>query len=217
MRRLLWFPLLFSSLFGVALSAGESFPLLALSREAMEGMFWDMAVVNLGSQSFNGSLQGMGSPGAAGIGYNVNGEWEMLEAHIGYLKNVSNKRSCKFSVLGDQLNLYTSGEIKGGQEPEQIKVSIEGKKIIMLRIEPISYGGTQGACFAAPTLRRGMSADEKAVPYRIEVNGQKMPYDQFNAPAAVPLALPVKPGEATYTVKVINDTQQRKIQVTTSP
>jgi hypothetical protein len=208
-------PLFFCACLAVA-QGGDAFPLLSLEREAAEGMVWDLGPINLGGQSFNGSLQGLGS-GVAGIGYKVGGDWEMLEAHIGYTKNTSPKRSCKFSVIADQVPMYTSAEIRGGQEPEHIKVSIEGKQIILLRIEPISYGGTQGACFAAPMLKRGLTADEKASPYRIEVNGQKMPYDQFSAPAAVPLSLPVKPGETTYTVKVNHDPQQRKIQVTTSP
>lgn len=216
--RALWIvPFLAAALLGVAHSSGDSFPLVALTREAVEGMNWDMGVVNLGSQSFNGSLQGWGAPGVAGIGYDIKGDWELLDAHIGYTKNTSPKRSCKFSVLGDEVPLFTSGEIKGGQEPEHIKVSIEKKRIILLRIEPISYGGTLGACFAAPMLRRGLTAEDKAQPYQVEVNGQRVPYEQFSAPTSVPVILPVKTGEASYTVKIIHDAQQRKVKVTTSP
>lgn len=208
---------LFLSL-GSWLSAGpDSFPLVAYPREASEGMNWDPGVVHMaGGQSFNGSLQGLGM-GVAGIGYDLKGEWEMLEAHIGYTKSVSPKRRCKFSVMADQQTIYTSPEFAGDQPPERIRVSLEGKRVIMLRIEPVTYGGSLGACFANPQLKRGLTAADKAVPYSIEVNGRGIPYDQFSAPDQVPIALPVKPGEATYTVKVLHDQQQRKVIITTTP
>jgi len=180
-------------------------------------MNWDMGVVHMaGGQSFNTSLQGLGM-GVAGIGYDLKGEWEMLEAYIGYTKSVSPKRRCKFSVVADQQPIYTSPEFAGDQPPERIRVSLEGKRVIMLRIEPLTYGGSLGACFANPQLKRGLTAADKATPYIIEINGRGLPYDQFSAPEQVPLSLPVKPGEATYTVKIVHDQQQRKITITTSP
>ena len=199
-----------------ALSAAEKFPLVAHEREAVEGMVWDFGTVNMGTQSFNGRLEGLGAPGVAAIGYDFKGGWEVLEAHVGYTKNVSKNRACKFSVLADQQTLYTSGEIHGGQEPEFIRVPIEGKKIVLLRIEPVSYGGTLNACFGEPMLKRGLTAEEKATPYQVEINGARVPYDQVNAPTSLPVNLPIKSGESTVQVKIINDTQLRKVKITTT-
>ena len=213
--------LLFAGFFSLALvfsatSAPEKFPLVGHEREAVEVMVWDYGTVNMGTQSFNGRLEGLGAPGVAAIGYDFKGGWEVLEAHVGYTKNVSKSRACKFSVLADQQTLYTSAEIHGGQEPEFIRVPIEGKKIVLLRIEPVSYGGTLGACFAEPMLKRGLTIEEKAMPYQVEINGARVPYDQVNAPTALPVLIPIKSGESTVQVKVVNDTQMRKVKITTT-
>ncbi len=199
-----------------ATSAPEKFPLVAHEREAVEGMVWDYGSVNMGTQSFNGRLEGLGAPGVAAIGYDFKGNWEVLEAHIGYAKNVSKNRACKFSVLADQQTLYTSAEIHGGQEPEFIRVPIEGKKVVLLRIEPVTYGGTLGACFAEPMLKRGLTLEEKATPYQVEVNGARVPYDQVNAPTALPVMIPIRAGETSVQVKVVNDPQLRKVKITTT-
>ena len=199
-----------------ATSAPEKFPLVAHEREAVEGMVWDFGTVNMGSQSFNGRLEGLGAPGVAAIGYDLKGGWEVLEAHVGYTKNVSKNRACKFSVLADQQTLYTSGEIRGGQEPEFIRVPLEGKKIVLLRIEPVTYGGTLNACFGEPMLKRGLSAAEKAMPYQVEINGARVPYDQVNAPTSLPINVPIKTGESTVQVKINNDPQLRKVKITTT-
>jgi hypothetical protein len=183
----------------------------------MEGMVWDLNPIFLGKQSFQGSLQGIGSPGSTGVGYNIKGDWDLLEAHIGYVKNVSPKRVCRFTVQADGETLFRSEEIHGGQEPELIRVPITGKKIIMLGIEPVSYGATLGACFAQPELKRGLAPNEMLQPYRIEMNGQRVPYTQYQAPKAVPVELPVKAGEATYQVKVVHDEKGRRIIITTTP
>ena len=216
MRHLFSVGLLGLALAYSALSAAEKFPLVAHEREAVEGMVWDFGTVNLGTQSFNGRLEGLGAPGVAAIGYNFKGAWEVLEAHVGYTKNVSKNRVCKFSVLADQQTLYTSGEIHGGQEPEFIRVPIEGKKIVLLRIEPVSYGGTLNACFGEPMLKRGLTNEEKATPYQVEINGARVPYDQVNAPTSLPVNMPIKSGESTVQVKIINDTQLRKVKITTT-
>ncbi|MFN8606336.1 MAG: NPCBM/NEW2 domain-containing protein [Vulcanimicrobiota bacterium] len=215
MRRLLCACLLSLAAIGVASGGPEAFPLVAMQREAVEGMVWDFSPVTLGSQTFNGRLEGLGA-GVCGIGYDLKGGWEVLEAHVGYTKNVSPSRKCRFSVVADQQTLYTSGEIKGGQEPEFIRVPVEGKKIILMRIEPISYGGTLNACFGEPMLKRGLTADQKATPYQVEVNGSRVPYDQVNAPASFPIILPITSGESTVQVKIVNDTQLRKLMITTS-
>lgn len=215
MRRPLFACLFLCTLAWGAFSAAESFPLVAMEREAVEGMNWDFGTVTLGSQSFTGALEGLGAR-AAGIGYDLKGGWEVLEAHVGYTKNTSSGRSCKFSVVADQVPLYTSGEIKGGQEPEFIRVPVEGRKIILMRIEPISYGGTLGACFAGPVLKRGLTNDEKATPYQVEINGARVPYDQVNAPSALPIMVPIKAGESTVQVKIVNDPQARKVKITTT-
>ncbi|MBN9415760.1 MAG: NPCBM/NEW2 domain-containing protein [Candidatus Eremiobacteraeota bacterium] len=216
MRHLFSVGLLSLALAYSALSAAEKFPLVAHEREAVEGMVWDYGTVNMGTQSFNGRLEGLGAPGVAAIGYNFKGGWEVLEAHVGYTKNVSKNRVCKFSVLADQQTLYTSGEIHGGQEPEFIRVPIEGKKIVLLRIEPVSYGGTLNACFGEPMLKRGLTNEEKATPYQVEINGARVPYDQVNAPTSLPVNMPIKSGESTVQVKIINDTQLRKVKITTT-
>lgn len=211
---------LFASLFVATLSFGvqsapETFPLAAMEREAFEGMNWDMNPIELGTQTFTGRLEGLGAPTAA-IGYDLKGGWEVLEAHVGYTKNVSGGRKCKFSVVADQQTLYTSGEIKPGQEPEFIRVPIEGRKVILLRITPLTYGATQGACFAEPMLKRGLTAEQKATPYQVEINGTRVPYDQVNAPTTLPINVPIKAGESTVQVKVVNDTQLRKVKITTT-
>ena len=215
MHRLLFTCLFTCTVAWGAFSAAETFPLVAMEREAVEGMNWDFGTVNMGSQSFTGGLEGLGAR-AAGIGYDLKGGWEVLEAHVGYLKNTSSGRSCKFSVVADQHPIYTSGEIKGGQEPEFIRVPVEGRRIILLRIEPVSYGGTLGACFGCPTLKRGLSNEEKATPYQVEINGARVPYDQVNAPTAMPVLLPIKAGESTIQVKILNDPQARKVKITTT-
>ena len=197
--------------------AADVAPLVFLPREAMEGMVWDLNPITLGSRSFQGSLQGIGSPGATGIGYAVKGEWELLEAYVGYVKNVSPKRVCRFFVQADGQTIFRSEEIHGGQEPELIRVPIQGKKIIMLGIEQVSYGSTLGACYAQPELKRGLSPEEMMQPYNIEVNGQKVPYTQYQAPKTVPVDLPVKPGESVYQVKVTHDDKGRRIIITTTP
>lgn len=197
--------------------AGDVFPLVQMKREAVEGMFWDLTPVTLGSQSYSGSLQGMGSQRNTGIGYELNGEWELLEAHIGYLKNVSPKRSCRFVVTADGEQIYRSEEIKGGQEPELLRVPVVGKKIVLLSIEPVSYGGTLGACYGAPVVKRGLKPEEMATPYRVEINGTRVPFESYAAPSVLPISLPVKPGESTYQVKVVHDPKERRIQITTTP
>ncbi len=216
MRHLVFAGFLSLTLAYAATSAAEKFPLVAHEREAVEGMVWDYGTVNMGSQSFSGHLDGLGAPGVAAIGYDFKGGWEVLEAHVGYTKNVSKNRACKFSVLADQQTLYTSAEIHGGQEPEFIRVPIEGKKIVLLRIEPVTYGGTLGACFAEPMLKRGLTNEEKATPYQVEINGARIPYDQVNAPTALPVLVPIKAGESTVQVKIVNDPQMRKVKITTT-
>lgn len=221
MRRLFTTILLAFSLITGASAAGDAFPLVHMLREAIEGMEWTTSVVNLGKQSFSGGLTGLGQPGVCGVGYDINGEWEVLEAYIGFTKNASSRNRAIFSVMADQQVIFTSDEIKAGpdQEPQLIRVPLEGRRIIMLRIEPKSYSGTLGATFGAPTLKRGLTAAEKVMPYGIEINGQKIPYEQSSAPPAVmvPLMVPGKAGEATYTVKVIHNTEGRKVQVLATP
>lgn len=200
----------------VAFCQGNLAPLVAFPREACEGMVWDMGSVSVGNQTFTGSLQGLGSgPGA--IQYKLDGDWEVLEAHLGYTKNTSTKRACKFIVEADKGVIYTSGEIHGGQEPEFMRVSVEGQKNLILRIQPLSYGATFGAVYANPVLKRGLTAEQKVTPYIIEVNGVRVPYDQASAPAVLPVTLPVKPGENTYQVKITHDPEKRRVEVKTSP
>lgn len=221
MRRLLTVFLLAFLLISGASGAGDAFPLVHMLREAIEGMEWTTSVVNLGKQSFSGGLTGLGQPGVCGVGYKIDGEWEVLEAYIGFTKNASSRNRAVFSVMADQQVIYTSEEVKAGpdQEPQLIRVPVEGKRIIMLRIEPKSYSGTLGATFGAPTLKRGLTAAEKVTPYVVEINGQRVPYEQSSAPpaVAVPLPVPGKAGEATYTVKVIHNTEGRKVQVIANP
>ncbi|MBS2039946.1 NPCBM/NEW2 domain-containing protein [bacterium] len=215
MRSLLYTCLLTIAAAGVAAGGPEAFPLVAMQREAVEGMVWDFSPVTLGTQTFNGRLEGLGA-GVCGIGYDLKGGWEVLEAHVGYTKNVSPSRKCRFTIMADQQPVYTSGEIRGGQEPEFIRVPVEGKKMILMRIEPISYGGTLNACFGEPMLKRGLTADQKATPYQVEVNGSRVPYDQVNPPATFPIILPITSGESNVQVKIVNDSQARKLKITTS-
>jgi len=197
--------------------AAESLPVVHMQREAVEGMVWETGPVTLGKMNMTGSLQGLGSPRSTGIGYELKGQWEQLEAYIGYVPKVSAKRSCRFVVVADGKELYRSNEIHGGEEPERIRLDVTGKNILVLSIEQVSYGGTLGACYGQPMLKRGLTAEEKAVPYRLEVNGRSLPYDQFSAPTSVPVELPVKPGETTYQVKVVHDVNGRRVQVVTTP
>ena len=216
MRRFFLAASIILSVAGAVSGGPDAFPLAAMTREAVEGMNWSMNPITLGSQTLTGSLTGWGAKEAA-IGYDIGGSWEVLEAYVGYTKNTSPRNKCRFSVVADQIPLYTSGEIAGGQEPEFIRVPVEGKKIILLRIEPITYGATLNACFAQPTLKRGLTADQKATPYQVEVNGSRVPYDQVNAPANFPIMLPITGGQSNYQVKIVNDTQLRKLQITTTP
>jgi hypothetical protein len=202
---------------GLAWCAPEAVLLVALQREGVEGMVWDFSSVSIGKQSYQTSLQGIGSPGAALIVYKIDGKWETFESYIGYTKTQSSSRRCKFEVGADQQTLYTSEVIKGGQEAELIRVPIKGRNLLMLKIEAVSYDGTLGACFAAPKLRNGIPPEEQQMPYRIEINGSRLPYERFAAPSSVPVELPVKPGESTYQVKVIHDQENRRIQVQTTP
>jgi hypothetical protein len=212
--------------FGMVLLAGlavsafaqmQMAPLVMFKREAIEGMIWDTNVVHLGNQTFNGSLQGIGSPGTGGIQYALDGEWDVLEAHIGYPKGTTPKRMCKFIVETEKGNVFESGEVKGGQEPEFIRVPMEGVKSLILRIQPISYGGTLGAAYAAPQLKRGLPPELKVTPYVIEINGTRVPFDQSTAPQVVPVSLPVKAGESVYQVRVFHDSEKRRIEVKTTP
>lgn len=202
---------------GLGWAKPEFVPLVALPREGIEGMVWEYGTIQLGTQTYSGSLQGIGSPGAAGIMYDLQGNWDVFEAYIGYRKGTSPKRTCKFVVQVDQETLYTSSEIKGGDEPEFVRVPIKGRKQMLVRIEPVSYGGTLGACYGGPVLRRGVPPEEMATPYQIEVNGQKVPYDQFSAPTVLPVNLPVKAGESNFQVKIVHDAEKRQIKVTTTP
>lgn len=191
--------------------------LTTFPREAVEGMVWDYSQVQLGTQSFNGSLQGIGSPGMAGIMYETKGEWEQLEAHVGYTKGVSKQRACKFVVIADQVTVYTSPEIHGGEEPQLIKVPITGARQVMVQIQPVTYGGTLGAAFGQPMLKKNLTAEEKNSPFVVELNGRRIPYNQLTAPTELPINIPIKPGETTYQVQVINDPATHRIQVKVTP
>lgn len=217
MRRILPLGILLAGLAASALAQVTAAPLVQFRREAVEGMIWDTNVFHIGNQTFNGTLQGIGSPGTSGIQYALDGEWDVLEANIGYSKGASNKRSCKFMVETEKGIVYESGEIKGGTEPEFVRVPMEGVKILIMRIQPISYGGTLGAAFAAPMLKKGLTADQKVTPYVIEVNGVRVPYDQSSAPKVLPITVPVKPGESVYQVKVTHDVEKRRVEVKTTP
>lgn len=50
-------------------------------------------------------------------------------------------------------------------------------------------------------LKRGLTNEEKATPYQVEINGARIPYDQVNAPTALPVLVPIKAGESTVQVK----------------
>lgn len=197
--------------------ANDAILLVMLSREGVEGMVWDYGSVSIGKQSFQTSLQGIGSPGAALIVYKIDGQWETFESNIGFTKTQSGSRRCKFQVAADQQVLFTSEEVRGGQEAELIRVPIKGRTLLMLKIEPVSYDGTLGACFAAPKLRNGIPPEEQQMPYRIEINGVRMPYERFAPPTSVPVDMPIKPGETTYQVKVLHDQEKRSIKIQTTP
>lgn len=208
---------LLAMLGAAAWCANDAMLLVMLQREGVEGMVWDYGSVSIGKQSFQTSLQGIGSPGAALIVYKIDGQWETFESNIGFTKTQSGSRRCKFQVQADQQVLFTSEEVRGGQEAELIRVPIKGRTLLMLKIEPVSYDGTLGACFAAPKLRNGIPPEEQQMPYRIEINGVRMPYERFAPPTSVPVDMPIKPGESTYQVKVLHDQEKRSIKIQTTP
>lgn len=201
----------------LAWSAAQSVPLVLLMREGVEGMVWETNAVQMGDQSYPGSIQGLGSPGTAVITYDLKGEWDVFEAYIGYKKNSSARRNAKFSVLADQQTLFTSDVMKGDSPPEFIRVNVQKRRLLQLRIEPNSYDSSLGACFGGPVLKRGVPPEEMTAPYRIDVNGKRIPYERFSAPAVLPVEIPIKAGESTFQVQVKHDTEKRQIQVITTP
>jgi hypothetical protein len=63
------------------------------------------------------------------------GSFDVLAATIGVDDSAGGRGDCEFIILGDGRELFR-GRKKGGQEPEDIRVSTAGVKLITLLVEP---------------------------------------------------------------------------------
>jgi len=213
--------LVFAALTASVLADGPvSSPLVYFKRYTFESMVWDEGRVDLGKQSVTGFLQGLGAPGDSLIAYELEDSWDMLESLIGYPKTSAPGKSAIFEVQADGQTIYTSEPIKsGGEEPELIKVPIQGKRMIILRIHPEKYGSTSGATWGAPKLMKGLKPEDLVPPLTVEVNGHRTSVLQPGGkpPKEHMISIPLTPGTTEYRVKVIMDKANNKATITSEP
>jgi hypothetical protein len=217
MRRLLCLSLLLT-LFTTAWAKVEMVPLLALNmaRKGYENMIWMEQRVKMGKESVTGYIYGTGGGDDALMGFELEDQWDLLEATIGYLSTTPEGRSAEFSVEAGGQVLYSSGPLESKGGVSKIRVPIKGHKRITLRISSERYNGTAGAAFGAPMLYRGLSAAELETSWNLRVNGSSSPLSGSGAPREVMVPLPVPgegTGEAEYLYKVTRDPSTRTVIV----
>lgn len=196
----------------------EMVPLLALrmARQGFENMLWMEQRVKMGGESVTGYIQGTGGGDDALMGFELEDQWDMLECTIGYLPTTPEGRTAEFSVEADGKTLYSSGPMESKGSASKIRVPLKGNKRILLRISSERYNGTAGAAFGAPTLLRGLSAEELETSWNLKIDGSSSPLSGSGAPreVMVPLDVPGEgEGEAEYTYKVRRDAATRTVIV----
>lgn len=217
MQRLLTGILLFC-LLTAAWAKVEMVPLLALrmARQGFENMLWMEQRVKMGSEAVTGYIQGTGGGDDALMGFELEEEWDMLEATIGFLSTTPEGRSAEFFVEADGKALYSSGPLESKGSVSKIRVPIKGHKRILLRISSERYNGTAGAAFGAPTLFRGLSAADMETSWNLKFDGSSSPLSGSGAPREVMVPLPVPSegeGDVEYTYKVRRDPATRTVIV----
>lgn len=217
MRRYLTLFLL-CTLLTAAWAKVEVAPLLALrmARQGFENMIWMEQRIKMGKESVTGYIQGTGGGDDAIMGFELEENWDLLEATIGYLATSPEGRTAEFSVEASGKVLYSSGPLESKGGVSKIRVPIKGQKRILLRISSERYNGTAGAAFGAPTLYRGLSADELETSWNLRVNGDSSPLSGSGAPREVLVPLPVPTegeSEKEFLYKVRRDPETRTIIV----
>lgn len=193
-------------------------PLLAMrsARQGYENMIWMDQRIKIGKESVTGYIQGTGGADDAIIGFELEEEWDLLEATVGYLATSPEGRSAEFTVEADGTVLYSSGPLESKGDVAKIRVPLQGHKRILLRISSERYNGTAGAAFGAPKLYRGLSPEELQTTWNLRIGGSTAPLSGSGAPREVMVPLPVPSeaeGEAEYTYKVRRDPASRTVIV----
>lgn len=206
------------TLIGAAWAKVESVPLLALrmARQGFENMLWMEQRVKLGKESVTGYIQGTGGGDDALMGFELEENWDLLEATIGYLATTPEGRSAEFFVEASGQVLYSSGPLESKGGASKIRVPIKGHKKIMLRISSERYNGTAGAAFGAPTLYRGLSPEELETSWNLRFDSTTSPLSGAGAPREVMVPLPVPleaDTERTFLYKVRRDPATRTVIV----
>ena len=196
----------------------EKVPLLALrmARQGFENTIWMEQRTKIGTESVSGYIQGTGGGDDALMGFELDEEWDVLDATIGYLATSPEGRSAEFTVEANGAVLYTSGPIESKGQSSKIRVPLRGNKKILLRITAERYNGTAGAAWGAPMLLRNLPAGEIESSWSLQFEGAKSPLNGVGAPREVLVPLAV-PGEGThekvYTYKVRRDPETRTVIV----
>jgi hypothetical protein len=212
--------LLLLSLFSVAWAEVEMAPLLALrmARKGFENMIWMDQRVKIGKESVTGYIQGTGGGDDALMGFELEEDWDLLEATVGYLATTPEGRTAEFTVEAGGEILYNSGPLDSKRGASKIRVPLKGNKRITLRISSERYNGTAGAAFGAPTLFRGLSAADLETSWNLRFDGSISPLPGSSAPREVMVPLPV-PGEGDgdaateYIYRVRRDAEARTVIV----
>ncbi len=196
-------------------------PLIALrfDRAGHENMIWLENRVKLGDRRVNGYIQATGGRDEAIIGWELKDKWDALDAVIGYISGAPEGRTCTFSVEADGRTVFKSDPIHSKGDSEKIRVPLNGAKKLLLRVTGDRYNETEGAAFGAPTLLRGLSADDLTPPLKVIIDGKSNTIIPPGGvmPKTIAVPVPMKPGEHEYTVKVKYDEDKRRTEVTTNP
>lgn len=203
---------------GTAWAKVQMVPLLALrmARQGQENMLWMEQRVKMGGESVNGYIQGTGGGDDALMAFELEEEWDLLEATIGFLNTTPEGRSAEFTVESGGVVLYSSGVLDSKGPVSRIRVPLKGNRRVVLRISSERYNGTAGAAWGAPTLYKGLSKAELETSWTLKVNGHSSPLSGSGAPREVLVPVPV-PSEAAgaeeYTVKIRRDPETRTLIV----
>lgn len=199
----------------------QGIPLIALrfDRAGHENMIWLEQRVKLGDRRVNGYIQATGGRDEALIAWELKEKWDALDAVIGYISGAPEGRAATFSVEADNRTVFKSDPIKSKGHSEKIRVPLGGAKRLMLRITGDRYNETEGAAFGAPTLLKGLSAEDLAPPLKVVIDGKPTTIIPPGGvmPRSVNVPIPMRAGEFEYTVKVKYDENKRRTEVTTSP
>ena len=186
----------------------QSAPLLAMpmARKGKENMIWMEQRVKIGKDSVVGYIQGIGGADDAIMVFNLEDDWDLLEATVGFLATTPEGREAEFFVEAGGKTLYSSGLMESGGPSQKIRVPLNGNRNFLIRISADHYNGTAGGAFGAPTVYKGLSAEELELSWTLDVNGRRTPLIGNGPPREVFLPIDVPTGEEkVYLVKVRKD------------